>query len=78
MLFFILVAIAHANELHYLGLKNYSMIKKENSPIVIFYYGEDRNSKKFLPEFLLIADKKHELVNQSTTFPETLNYGIVN
>jgi hypothetical protein len=52
MFFLILVALAHANELHYLGLKNYSMIKKENQPIAVLYYSDDRNSKKFLPEFL--------------------------
>lgn len=44
----------------------------------MLYYGEDRNSKKFLPEFLLLAEKKHELVNESNAFPETLNFGLVN
>ena len=38
-------------ELFYMGLKNYSMTKKENYPIAVFYFGEDRNSRKFLHEF---------------------------
>lgn len=43
------------SELIHLGLKNYSMSKKEYSPLLIYYHGSDRNSKKFLPEYELIA-----------------------
>jgi hypothetical protein len=66
-----------AADLFYLGLKNYTQIKKENYPLVVLYYGEDRNSRKFQSDFLLIAQGEHEINNRSV-LPAELNFGLVN
>jgi hypothetical protein len=55
MFLLLFACLCNANELYHLGLKNYSMVKKENEPIAVLLFSEDRVSKRFLPEFLEIA-----------------------
>lgn len=47
-----------------MGLKNYSEIKEDNKPLVVLYFGSDRNSKKFKEEYLKVADGSHELLKK--------------
>lgn len=75
--YLLLAIFSFANcELFHLGLKNYSTIKSESLPLVVYYYGTDRTSKKFLTDFVKISEGTHE-TSKKIPMPEELNFGLV-
>ncbi|CAD8063976.1 unnamed protein product [Paramecium sonneborni] len=76
-LIFTLLFSLGQSELVYLGFKNYTMAKKEYQPLIVFYYGDDKQSKKFLDDFIAIATGSHSL-QKTGTYPTNINFGLVN
>lgn len=60
-----------------MGFKNYTQAKKEYQPLVVFYHGEDKQSTKFLDDFIAIATGAHSL-QKTGTYPQNINFGLVN
>ncbi|KAM3134278.1 hypothetical protein pb186bvf_013563 [Paramecium bursaria] len=77
-MFFLLVALLQncQAELVTLGYKNYTQAKKEYSPLIVFYYGDDKQSKKFIDDFIQISANNHSLQKDSS-FPSNINFGLV-